>query len=828
MRPDVVATSRPIAPDWALAQLNEPFEQLVTSAFEAREITEALHDPALSEDSLRQALHSQREKLVLSPSRELQELAVLVRRSADSMTRARISPSTSWGRLRERLTGHLVSLLSRDRRWQSGPVRHWLERWWVSTGDNASDEWLEQRRVLEAELEVARGAFTAAVFERGVKRALRSLIDDRTETSYLATLTVDSAPGLAELTRDDIDVSMGVADALQHTMRGMSGGSIGVAGPRGIGKTTLLEAFRRGNRSIREEQRQPPLAVLVSAPVAYDGRDFILHLFAQLCETVIAGSSPGDSYPPTPSSQTSAQRRDFVLFVSRLVSRAFLLAGAVLLAVVLFVPHSSERDAIAIGAILATLGLVLIGPRALGGVSLPLVKLSLNSVRDAIALTILRSLAAIALPAGVLLVTLASLNHLPNTFVLWSAAIVLIGTAAVTAAHFITKWFTLASDLYGDPRPIDGDVHDALVPIALRWRDRIRYQQRYTSGWSGGLKASIGFEFTRSAGTDASDQQLTFPDAVDSLRRFLLQATRDRDVLIAIDELDKIESSPLARRFLNEVKAIFGIEHCFYLIAVSEDAMSQFERRGLPVRDVLDSSFDEVVYMDRLTISDARHVISQRVVGLPVPFLFLVHVLSGGLPRDLIRATRVLIEHRVAAKRPLGVGEASTALVGRDVQRKSRAAELAARAFPPDQELSGFIRWLRALQRADASSDAYLGFCERLQSAVSEVLPMSSRGEGDGAEPSTPLDLARDVAIVVYFAATVIELFAQQMSRSTLRALWSGSHGTRIDDLAEVRAVFSSNRRLAWEMLSDFRESMDMTVTLSYPELPRAMPPADR
>ena len=44
-----------------------------------------------------------------------------------------------------------------------------------------------------------------------------------------------------------------------------------------------------------------------------------------------------------------------------------------------------------------------------------------------------------------------------------------------------------------------------------------------------------------------------------------------------------------AQQFLNEIKVLFGIEHCFYLLSVSESAMSSFERPGLPFRYTLTS-----------------------------------------------------------------------------------------------------------------------------------------------------------------------------------------------------------------------------------------------
>ena len=75
-------------------------------------------------------------------------------------------------------------------------------------------------------------------------------------------------------------------------------------------------------------------------------------------------------------------------------------------------------------------------------------------------------------------------------------------------------------------------------------------------------------------------QQLTLPDIVAEFRRLLARIAEERQVFIGIDELDKIESREDAYRFMNEMKVLFGIQNCFFLVSVSEDAMSAFGAAG--------------------------------------------------------------------------------------------------------------------------------------------------------------------------------------------------------------------------------------------------------
>ena len=63
---------------------------------------------------------------------------------------------------------------------------------------------------------------------------------------------------------------------------------------------------------------------------------------------------------------------------------------------------------------------------------------------------------------------------------------------------------------------------------------------------------------------------MTYPELVGTFRAFVEErAAPYGPVVIGIDELDKMESDQTARKFLNDIKAIFGLHNCFYLVSVS-------------------------------------------------------------------------------------------------------------------------------------------------------------------------------------------------------------------------------------------------------------------
>jgi hypothetical protein len=162
-------------------------------------------------------------------------------------------------------------------------------------------------------------------FLRQALNQLLSRVDD-------VRLDVRSINGLRESQNPDHDVPTEALRRLRRLFTYMDAGSIGIAGPRGVGKSTLMRLA--GTEYGRGEDGRAAglgsLAVTVSAPVEYTARDFVLHLFDQACTGYLR-------YRAAPLSRPGRSRRG-------LVAGAWLVGGfaaGVLLAV--------ERDAVAGG-----------------------------------------------------------------------------------------------------------------------------------------------------------------------------------------------------------------------------------------------------------------------------------------------------------------------------------------------------------------------------------------------------------------------------------------------------------------------------------------------
>ena len=144
-------------------------------------------------------------------------------------------------------------------------------------------EWESQQREAQAAL------------EKAVLTAVLTALNEAVVAATAPRMHAASLDGLRSALTDDKVVVTEAFGQLTRKLRGRSEGSFGIAGPRGVGKTTLINFLAIGpglpspdSADGREAvARKPRLGVVVSAPVRYQARDFVLYLYAELCKKVI-------------------------------------------------------------------------------------------------------------------------------------------------------------------------------------------------------------------------------------------------------------------------------------------------------------------------------------------------------------------------------------------------------------------------------------------------------------------------------------------------------------------------------------------------------------
>ena len=445
------------------------------------------------------------------------------------------------------------------------------------------------------------------IYTNGILPEIRSLINAHLNPSYFRTLTPLMTLGITGIFEPRYEIPTEPKNRLSRILDIMPNGSIGIAGPRGAGKSTLMSSFCGG--WIEGLNDKKVLTVMTSAPVDYEPRDFLLHLFSLVCKKVLElKGEPIQTY---------------VNFSNNFHKSSFLDR------------HFFNIDTL-FGLALIFFSLIFIGKTNFtflndnSSIELPFSRSSFYTLISTISLTL-----------GSLLLFRVYLNSKQNR----------------------EKTFSERNK-------------DEIVKKAKHNLQIIKFQSSFSSGWSGALKFPFGITEGINSASTLSTNLLSSPEIVDIYREFIKSVSKDYEIYIGIDELDKISSNDKAYCFLNEIKGIFNLDHCYYFISVSENAISTFSKRGMPFRDAFDSSFDDIIYVDYLNYNSSKELIKRRIIGMPVPFMCLCYLMSGGLARDLIRVCRDLLEFLELDKSENSLNLLSKKVIRKDIMSKINAVKI--------------------------------------------------------------------------------------------------------------------------------------------------------
>ncbi|GIF25452.1 hypothetical protein Ate02nite_81820 [Paractinoplanes tereljensis] len=553
---------------------------------------------------------------------------------------------------------------------------------------------------LRTAAEQARQDWITALARLGVMPLLRDQL--AANTGLFSTVLPRFDPSrLGGVSRVDQLVETAATRQLSRYLRDLSSISVGISGSRGAGKSTVLQRFCTAQFTRTAED----LLLLVPAPTAYDRREFLIHLFAEICEQVVGDDESGRE--PRRMLGAAVRALPGVLVVGGLVTA--LLAWA--------------------------------WPRVVSAAQL---------------------------------------------FTMGQRTAVIAGGLAATALGLVLALLTSRS---GDRSAQRSATTQQMAAAQLR---RLRYQLSTTAIRGGKIGLPAGAEFNASANTQRTELQRSYPELVADFRELLQQVALERRsvgrrVIIGIDELDKIASAADAERFLNDLKVIFGIPGCYFLVAVSDDALVAFDRRALAVRTTFDSAFDQIISVPPLALDEARELLSLRGVLLPEPYLWLCHALSGGLPRDLLRS--VLQLATVSTDPNDELPDLARKLIESDVRSVLRA-QLHQAEVATDPARPAVTAWL-ALGADGQTSGAVL---ERM---VESAPVLDSK--------STLTQLVSQSCGYARYAATLVQTFADEAT-AAVDWLREGQHSTNIDLLASARAQLSISTDSALTRVERFRE----------------------
>ncbi|MFJ4204566.1 hypothetical protein ACIP2Y_33745 [Streptomyces sviceus] len=717
-----------------------------------------------------------------------------------------------------------------------------------------------------------------------VERAVEDLLgDDR------GTLLVPSShEGLRSPHGRGYFVTNGPTRELRRKMAQLDGGAIAVSGPRGVGKTTLMEYG----------VRRRDFAVFAHAPATYTPHDFLTSLFVSVCQEYItrAGYNAPEfvrlSYFPRALRQVM---RPLKLLLRWL---AYALPAAGLIALGLFATERSiesehgpvvrQHLAAAWEWLIAFVRQVTDGTAPEAALSLVFVGMVLWTLRKSdLFARLLRDSGAAVLWLGSYAFTLGPFLSLyfdpdmrhhyvalresrwaPLLILAWGLCLLVQRNVPPQSYLRVGRWavrkkviyrtltrllpFAIVALLATEPstRPLLTDSEHpiricvfllGMLLVALRRRPwsflrptpklvvacRNHLYRLQTVQSSSAALATSGTRLLTLGTTHTSALTTVppnYPALVAEFRTLLRRIGREESrwgnrVVIAVDEVDRLGTEAQALAFLSEIKGILGVPHVHYLISVAEDVGAGFVRRGLPNRDVTDSSLDDVVHVRRCTLDESAKILKRRAPGIGDAYIVLAHALSGGIPRDLIRYGRRLVEIRAAAEL-VELPEVAQALVVEELSETLAGFRtlLAKQQWGPDTH--GVLKSFRSLAAHLRAACPCPDQAEPLRLAIAFFVAHEVDGLSD--EPRRLID---EAAAYTCLSLTLLDIFGRPaFNRRRTRA---AQHADGDPDLlAEARQELAVSPYSARALIDDIRRAWELNpVSPEEPRLTVTIPP---
>ncbi|RMI39534.1 P-loop NTPase fold protein [Streptomyces triticirhizae] len=298
-------------------------------------------------------------------------------------------------------------------------------------------------------------------------------------------------------------------------------------------------------------------------------------------------------------------------------------------------------------------------------------------------------------------------------------------------------------------------------------------------------------------------------------------ARRDQRTVVVIDEVDRLGSAEQALAFLREIKAVLGVPRVHFLLSVADDVGAAFVRRGLPHRDVTDSSLDDIVHVGPATLAESTALLTKRAPGISDPYVLLAHALSGGLPRDLIRYARRLLEIQDATEQ-LELPDIARAMILEEVHETLDGFHnlLARQRWTPETS-TVLVAFRDLMGHLRTACTCCPGRAAALEAALTHF---ATRPAPAGDDARVLLD---EAAVYAYFSLTLLEVFGRPgfTTRREVAAL-RGADGDP-ETLADARRELAVSPYSARPLLDAVRRAWTLTIPLAdgtAPPPPRSVP----
>jgi hypothetical protein len=189
-----------------------------------------------------------------------------------------------------------------------------------------------------------------------------------------------------------------------------------------------------------------------------------------------------------------------------------------------------------------------------------------------------------------------------------------------------------------------------LITAANDLRQLVRYSVSMRDsrelGGQGGpsrLGASWRYRFEK----EFSERPVALASLTTAFRSFAESLPRviDGPLVLAIDELDKLEDAERATQLLRDIKGVFDIDGVHVLVSVSDEAARQFELGGVRRRNEFNSAFPSSIQLSEVSVTEARQILDRRGIQfMDDGVVQYLTAYSNGLPRELIRSSELVYD----------------------------------------------------------------------------------------------------------------------------------------------------------------------------------------
>ena len=449
-----------------------------------------------------------------------------------------------------------------------------------------------------------------------------------------------------ETYRDRSSESQRITRRLQNS----TGSVTGISGQRGAGKSSLA------HRVLANCNAKGAFTLLIHSPTDYDSKEFLVSVFQRVCEAVVARIDRDLGKPDSLSERGDAERRRLRnIRYTVLAGAILLLFGSTAFTSLLYSQEVTEQRRAEIENRISFLNQQeanLIGRT-------PEAPQNQSDGRDEMQFRY-RFLDEIAEERRYLQRLLYDTpERLLSSFVIFAPITLFIYGAAILLVRYLFRIQRQLRQARKHPREV------GLRTLALDHIENLKFHTTLVeSGETGISLANITSRFR--SGKNLATRPLSLPGLTAEFADFLEMTasiyTVDEkmgQVVICLDELDKIENPRDLDKLLRGIKGVLGRPGTHFLLTVSEDALAAFATRRRMSKGIVESALEEIVLLERVDLSVATHIIDLMCPQLireedsrtQHKFAALFWFFGAGVPREIKRCVLLFLDSELVARR---------------------------------------------------------------------------------------------------------------------------------------------------------------------------------